>query len=102
MRIQKPRAALRVNGPWLGAARDSWRAMLSVGLWVQLRHAESNLALTVARSGHPDLRAQAVVPSALRADTPTLVALADVTAADWRTCGARAGGATEERKAALV
>src|SRR5262249_36590012 len=38
----------------------------------------------LARSGLLHKRAQAEVPSALRTDTPTLVALADVAGADWR------------------
>jgi hypothetical protein len=35
-----------------------------------------------ARSGHLDLRAQPEVPSALRTDTPTLLALVDVAGTD--------------------
>src|SRR5262245_25270374 len=46
----------------------------------------------LARSGLLDRRAQAEVASALRSDTPTLVALADVTAGDWRNSVARVGG----------
>jgi hypothetical protein len=41
------------------------------------------------------MRAQAEVLSTLRADTPTLVALADVTAENWRHCDRCAGVADE-------
>ena len=50
--------------------------------------------------GPIDLRIQAEVPSALRADTPTLVALADVTSADWLNRGAY--GDVSGRRAQLV
>ena len=40
-----------------------------------------------------DLRSEAEFASALRTNTPTLVALADVSSADWRDCGALRGGA---------
>jgi len=43
----------------------------------------------VARFGHLDLRSEAEFASARRADTPMLVALADVSEADWRNIAAR-------------
>jgi hypothetical protein len=50
-------------------------------------------ASLVARGGLIDMRTQAEVPSALRTDTPTQVALVDVAEADWRKCGSCGGGA---------
>jgi hypothetical protein len=58
----------------------------------------SRRAATLRASGHIDMRAQAEAPSARRADTPTLVALADVSAAGWRNCDARGVWRTATRK----
>jgi hypothetical protein len=38
-----------------------------------------------------DMRAQAEAPSARKTDTPTPVALADVSGADWLNCDPRVG-----------
>src|SRR5262245_31666489 len=38
----------------------------------------------LGRTGHLVLRAQAELPSVLRTDTPTQLAVVDVTGADWR------------------
>src|SRR5688572_5775331 len=43
--------------------------------------------------GGIDRRAQVEIVRGRRSDTPTLVALADVSEADWRKCGSCGGGA---------